>query len=148
MVAGVGPPKYDDNGIEMTFAINFVNQALLFLLLREKGLLADDGRIVFVTTALHDPKQPLNQNAPFWTGAQTVSKGDDEKLAHRMTRYSTAKLGSIFFAYALARKATAAGKNWSVIAYEPGFVPGGGSRLTRGEPRLSPPLPLSCLGHS
>ena len=133
MVAGDDSPTFDSNGVELCFAVNHVNQALLFFLLKEKDLLARRCRLVFLTTAQHDPKQPLNQTPPFWPDTETVAKATNKGLSNRGVRYSTAKLGTVFFGYALASKLKKADKEWTVIVYEPGFVPGGGSRLQRGE---------------
>ena len=129
-------PSFDANGVEMAFTVNHVNHALLFFLLKEKGLLAPRCRLIFSTTALHDPKQPLNQTPPAWKSTEAVARATDAEnsMLNAGVRYSNSKLGVIFFAYALAAKLVSAGsdKDWSVVVYEPGFVPGGGSRLSRG----------------
>lgn len=145
MVPG-GKPRYDSHGVELCFAVNHVNQALLFFLMKEKNVVGNKCRIVFVTSALHDPKQPLNYTPPFWPNAEVVGRATDPKLENPGVRYSTAKLGTILFAYALGKKimemqgpGSSITKEWSVIAFEPGFVPGGGSRLQRGMSRASSP---------
>ena len=127
---------FDANGIEMAFAVNHLNHALLFFLLKEKNLLAQKCRIIFETTALHDPKQPLNQTPPHWKSTEAVAKAADSQntMLGAGVRYSNAKLAVVFFGYALASKLASDGSNkhWTVIVYEPGFVPSGGSRLSRG----------------
>ena len=120
----------------MAFAVNHLNHALLFFLLKEKNLLAQKCRIIFETTATHDPKQPLNQAPPIWRSTEAVAKAADAQnsMVGSGVRYSNSKLAVIFFAYALASKldATVSDRDWTVIVYEPGFVPGGGSKLGRG----------------
>ena len=145
MAPGLDKPTYDSDGVELCFAVNYLNQALLFFLLKEKDLLAHPCRLVFLPTALHDPKQPLNQSPAFWPDTETVARAFVKDLSPRLVRYSTAKLGTIFFAYALDAKLQAAAaaakvakaplpdREWTVLAYEPGFIPSGGSRLQRGE---------------
>ena len=134
--AGISPgggPKYTSEGVETAFAINHLNHALLFFLLNQRNLLAPDCRIVFVTTALTDPQQPLNRTPPHWTDAKEVAEAKVPEMQNGMVRYSTTKLGGMYFGYALARRVTQAKKGWTVIVYEPGFVPGNGSKLHRGE---------------
>lgn len=41
-------------------------------------------------------------------------------------RYATSKLCNIFWTYALARHAKESGKNWTVVAVDPGLMPGTG----------------------
>jgi hypothetical protein len=48
-------------------------------------------------------------------------------------RYPNSKLANTIFSCALASRATASGKQWAVNIFDPGFVPGGGSKLHRSE---------------
>ena len=136
-MAPAGKPTHDSDGIELTFAVNHVNQALLFFLLKEKNLLGPRCRFVWLTSATHDPKQPMNQGPAYWPDTETVAEATDSKLEASFVRYSTAKLGTIFFSYVLASKIKEARQSsmqqWTSIIYEPGFTPGGGSRLQRGK---------------
>ncbi|EIW69181.1 hypothetical protein M231_03912 [Tremella mesenterica] len=133
-----GAPKFADNGIQLDFAVNFVNQALLFFLLKDKKLFSSACRFVFVTTALHDPKAPMNFTPPHWVSAESVAKGTDKPLLNAGIRYSTTKLANLLFSYALVDKlretASSDARGWSVIAFEPGYMPTGGSQLVRHQP--------------
>jgi len=136
--AGMSPvkaPTFTSDGIEEAFAVNHQNQALLFFLLKEKNALGPDCRIILVGSAMHDPKAPLSPAAPYWTSAELVARAaGDKKNTGDGIRYANSKLAVQFFAYALARRVERSGQNWTVNVFEPGFMPGQGSKLTRGQP--------------
>lgn len=119
-----GEVKYSPDNIEMTFAVNHVGHALLFYLLRPH--LSKDCRIVLTASGTHDPAQK--------TGIPDAAYNTAEELAHPTPetaknagrqRYCTSKLCNIMWMYALHKRLTnaSAGQQWSVTAFDPGFMP-------------------------
>lgn len=128
-----GPPRFDKDNLEQCFSVNHVNQAFLFFLLHKRSFLDRDCRVVFVSSELHNPQNATNRSPPAWRAPAELAKGegDDGKVVGQV-RYATAKLATIYFAYALIDKLDAAKKiregsstKYTVIIYEPGFVPAG-----------------------
>ncbi|ORY26998.1 hypothetical protein BCR39DRAFT_589421 [Naematelia encephala] len=114
----VGPAalgQYTSDGVEITVAVNYLNHALLFFLLKDRNLLEPDCRIILTTT-------------------EGFAKRTDPKLSNPLIQYANTKLEMILFAYALVRRIKESGKKWTVIAFEPGFTPGQGSKLGRDSP--------------
>ncbi|KAL6252767.1 hypothetical protein RBB50_000486 [Rhinocladiella similis] len=117
--------KYTADGIEATFGITILGHALLFHLLQPH--LADDARIVVTSSGTHDPKQG--------SGLPDAKYDTAEELAHPTgaslnydgrQRYATAKLCNILWTYALHRRILALNKKWTVVAFDPGLMPGTG----------------------
>ena len=126
-------PLFDQYGVEETFAVNLVNQALLFFLLHSNKHLAADYRIITISSQLHDPRYaPAKGDIPAWIGPDGVARAKDRRLANPATRYTTSKLADVMFGYALHRHIQQfASKRGKAIVYDPAYVPGTG--LTRGE---------------
>ena len=110
------------DGIEEMFEVTHVNHALLFFLLKDH--LKEDARISIVASSTHDPAKKRIKPITY-TSADEIAhpaiveeKGMDEGLK----RYALAKLANILFAYKLAEKAQAAGKQWVVSAFDPGVM--------------------------
>lgn len=130
MNAGLQFPNdvsYNADGVEMTFAINHIGHALLFYLLCR--YLAPRARIVNTASGVHDPAQK--------TGLSDANYATAEELAHPTAesaknngrqRYATSKLCNVMWTYALHDHITkaASGKQWTVTAFDPGFMPGTG----------------------
>lgn len=146
-----GKPEFTLDGVETVFAVAHVGHALLCLLLIEKHQLSADCRIIFTTSGTHDPKEPGSPIPPAWSTPAQIAKAEGKALQNANTRYPTAKLANIFFNRALERRAIAAGKKWQFISWDPGFAPGGGSKLTRSKSlllsrlMLDMPAPLRVL---
>lgn len=117
---------FTDEGLEKTFAINHVGNALLFHLLRPQ--LAEKARVVITSSGTHDPAQKTGfPDAEYTTGEQLARP--DPKTAHKdgRQRYATSKLVNIMWAYALNRRfAKVPEKHWTVNAFDPGLMPGTG----------------------
>lgn len=126
-----GRPAFTAEGVEHTFAVAHANHALLFFSLLEKGLYTSDCRILFVSSGTHDPKEIGSPGPPAWSTADEVARAASAALQNPITRYPTAKLANVLFARALARRASEAGREWTVNAYDPGFAPG--TSLSRSE---------------
>ena len=118
--------KYTVDGIEATFGIGHVGHALLFHLLQP--YLADDARIVVTSSGTHDPAQK--------SGLPDAKYDTAEELAHPIAagtlndpgrqRYATTKLCNVLWTYALHRRILALNKKWTVVAFDPGLMPGTG----------------------
>ena len=115
-----------DDGIEVTFGVCHVGHALLFYLLLPH--LADKARIIITSSGTHDPAQK--------TGIPDAKYVSAEELAHPTPqtaknpgrqRYSSSKLANVMWTYALHRRLTRiSGKKLTVVAFDPGLVPGTG----------------------
>ncbi|WVQ84973.1 hypothetical protein IAT38_007137 [Cryptococcus sp. DSM 104549] len=115
--------EFSADGIEVMFATNHVNHALLFFLLR--GQLTNNARIVLTSSSGHDPKLERAPAPHYTTGEETAHPPTGAKWdtqAEGFRRYSLSKLCNILFAYALARKAREQGYGWTVMALDPGIM--------------------------
>ena len=127
----------EDTGVEKDMAINHLNQALLFFLLKDR--LTPDARIVFVSSGGHDteygktppPYFPTDQ--PEKAGHPDRFKGD-ESYTEAMRRYCLSKLAQLLFAYALDRRAHEGGpgRGWAILAFDPGVMASGLHRWRTG----------------
>lgn len=122
------------DGYELTFAGNHLGHAALTLGLLPR--LSPRARIVFVSSALHDPS--------VWKGGPQVRYVRAELLAHPgrddlrdpsdaaagSRAYATSKLCNVLFARELARRLRAQGSAVTVNAFNPGLMAGTG--LNRG----------------
>ncbi|UZJ53762.1 hypothetical protein CBS101457_003082 [Exobasidium rhododendri] len=133
IVSGV---RYSTDGDELTFATNHTGQALLFFLLRAH--LAYDAHIIYTSSSLHNSKAgiPKYSSAELCAHPQKYVGWDTPNEGRR--RYAVSKLANVLWLYALRRRVQAAGKRWTVAAFEPGFMPGTG--LARDSP-----LPLRIV---
>ncbi len=119
------------DGVERAFAVNHLGGAALFFALYEKGLLKDDAHIILTSSCMHDPEMVGNPAKPHWTTTAAVAGVTDPESRNPSVQYSNTKLANVLWSYALSRHAEAKGKGWTIAAYDPAFVPGGGSKLTR-----------------
>lgn len=113
--------NYTADGLEATFGITHVGHALLFFLLKQKGLLSDNCRIVIVASGVHDPAQPSGMPRTEYISAEDCGRPTDKAyLADGRRAYVLSKLSNILWTYALARRISEAGKGWAVTAMDPG----------------------------
>lgn len=127
----------EDNGVEKDMAINHLNQALLFFLLKDR--LDPQARIVFVSSGGHDseygkmPPPYFPTDEPEKAGHPDRFKGDDS-YTEAMRRYCLSKLAQLLFAYALGRKAHEGGRGrgWIVLGFDPGVMASGLHRWRTG----------------
>lgn len=139
------------DGLERTYATNHLGHAALTLGLLPQ--LTPRARIVFVSSALHDPGA--------WKGGPAVRYVSADWLAHPeldgyrdpsdaaagSRAYATSKLCNVLFTRELARRLAAQGSALTVNAFNPGLMAGTG--LNRGAPlgsRLAWHLVLPLLG--
>ncbi len=119
------------DGFERTFAVNHLGHFLLTELLEAR--LATDARVAVVSSNTHDPATRTGMPAPHFQDGRALAAGTDEGpdavLAGR-TRYTTSKLCNLYFARELARRCAASHdarvRNWRVVAFDPGMMPGTG----------------------
>ncbi|KAH8779958.1 dehydrogenase/reductase [Diaporthe sp. PMI_573] len=121
---------FTDDGIEKTFAVNHIGHMHLFLLLRPH--LSKDARIVITSSGTHDPRHISDKLMPhpYYTSAEDLahprkSQSPDSSNLTRENgrRYSTSKLCNLLFMHALDRRLKRDGKEWAVLALDPGFMP-------------------------
>ena len=130
--AGVQLPgrlEYTDDGLEKTFGVNHVGHALLFHLLTPH--LAKGARIIVTASSTHDPAQRTGVGSPeYFTGEEAAHPTIKSSKQTGMWRYGTSKLTNILWTYALHRRLTTGGgdlgNDWTVAAFDPGFMPGTG----------------------
>lgn len=124
-----GDVQYTSDGFEKTFAISHIGHALLFSLLHPH--LADTARVVIVSSGTHDPAQKSGLPDAHYLSAEEIAhpKGDSLKSNGRQ-RYATTKLTNVLYSYALHRRFEVinkkSGKHWTVVAFDPGLMPGTG----------------------
>lgn len=119
--------RYSKDGVELTFAVNHVGHALLFYLLSPQ--LAADARIVVVSSGTHDPLQKTGMPDANYTSAELLAHPNEEgKKIPGEQRYSTSKLVNVLWTYALARRIESSTqfKSRTVVAFDPGLMPGTG----------------------
>ncbi|KAK8858871.1 hypothetical protein IAR55_003102 [Kwoniella newhampshirensis] len=112
------------DGIEAMFAIDHVNQALLFFLLRDQ--LTETARVILVGSSAHDPATKQIPAVNYTTVEAAAHPPTDKKYEGRaegMRRYGTSKLCNYLFAYSLARHVKASNRQWRIIVLDPGVMP-------------------------
>ena len=126
----------NEDGFEMTFAVNHLGHFLLIHQLIESNLINRPSRIVVVSSGTHEPEQKTGVEPPRYISAEQVSKGDfskptplgDMKSGH--CAYSTSKLCNILFTKELNRIIRQQNiDDITVNAFDPGLTPG--TNLTR-----------------
>lgn len=126
---------YTKEGYEATFGTNHLGHFLLVnLLLRD---IAADGRIIFVSSGTHDPKQKTGIAAPVYQNARLLAYPENERNSKESNikigqrRYTTSKLCNVYCTYALADKLSQeTTKHITVNAFDPGEMPGTGFSRT------------------
>lgn len=141
--AGVSMASVSKLGeLETSFAINHVGNAAIFF--GVQAHLTPDARVVVVSSELHSTE--ARSARPHWTSAADVAAARDPEMQSGMVAYANSKLANMLFSHALARRAP---DGWAVIAWTPGFVPAGGSKLGRDRGMLATvamPVVAAVLG--
>ncbi|MDQ0271165.1 SDR family NAD(P)-dependent oxidoreductase [Cytobacillus purgationiresistens] len=125
------------DGVEATFGVNHLGHFLLVRLLLNQ--LQEQGRIVVVSSDTHDPAKKTGMPAPSYTSPAIMADpvasdkflGNIPDLAKGQIRYTTSKLCNLYFTYELSRRIRKSKPSISVVALNPGMMPGKGSALTR-----------------
>jgi NAD(P)-dependent dehydrogenase (short-subunit alcohol dehydrogenase family) len=120
---------YSDDGFEKTFAIGHLGHALILALLHRE--LADQARIVIVSSGTHDPAQKSGLPDAYFVSAEQLAH-PPQKLIQGSGRqhYSNTKLANIMYTYSLHRRLqdlnARYNKQWTVNSFDPGLMPGTG----------------------
>ncbi len=124
----VAAPARTAEGYETTFAVNHLGHYLLTRLLLHD--MAQDGRITFVSSGAHDPKERSGLPAPVYESADAVAHDFELSTTAGLRRYSTSKLCNVYCAYELSRRLSASGDprlaSIKVNAIDPGLMPATG----------------------
>ena len=116
--------EFTEDGFERTFQLNFLGHFLLANLLVRQ--MAEGGRIVFVSSDLHDPAATKMGKLmpPRYGPVEDLARGVGTAANLKpMARYGTAKMYAMMTAYELDRKLRETGKVISVNSWSPGVVP-------------------------
>ncbi len=124
----VAAPTKTIEGYETTFAVNHLGHYLLTRLLLDD--MAQDGRITFVSSGTHDPKERTGLPAPVYESADAVAHDFKSSITAGLRRYTTSKLCNVYCAYELSRRLSASGdprlSSIKVNAIDPGLMPATG----------------------
>ena len=122
----VSGTKFTLDGIEETFGVNHLAHFLLVGEVLPK--MPAPGRVVFVSSATHDPAQRTGFPAPRYTTARQLAHPGDADAEHPMhagrARYAASKLCNVLAAYEFARRVPADVATFN--AFDPGQMPGTG----------------------
>lgn len=149
----VAMPTKTIEGYEMTFAVNHLGHYLLTRLLLDD--MVKDGRITFVSSGTHDPKERTGMPAAVYENAEVVAHDFEASKTAGARRYTTSKLCNIYCTYELSRRLAASGdpqlSSIKVNAIDPGLMPATG--LARSWPApmrwvMRNVLPLLRLVHN
>ncbi len=129
-------PQKTAEGYETTFAVNHLGHYLLVRLLLDD--LQPNGRITFISSGTHDPKQNTGMPEPVYKDARAIAHDFEAGRQAGLRRYTTSKLCNIMCTYELSRRlALSADVRLSSIkvnALNPGMMPGTGLARTFPKP--------------
>jgi NAD(P)-dependent dehydrogenase (short-subunit alcohol dehydrogenase family) len=117
-------PGFTEDGFEKTFQLNFLGHFLLANLLLNR--MAPEGRVIFVSSDLHDPAATkLGRIAPpRYAPVEQLARGTGIAAKLKpMVRYGTAKMFAMMAAYELDRRLRAKRQTITVNSWSPGVVP-------------------------
>jgi NAD(P)-dependent dehydrogenase (short-subunit alcohol dehydrogenase family) len=121
----VSGTRFTADGIEETFGVNHLAH---FLLVHEVlPRMRAPGRVVFVSSATHDPARRTGFPAPRYTTARELAHptADAERpMRAGQRRYAASKLCNVMAAYEFARRVPADVATFN--AFDPGQMPGTG----------------------
>ena len=131
----VGTPQTTIDGYETTFAVNHLGHYLLVRMLLDD--LEGAGRIVFVSSGTHDPKEKTGMPAPVYKGAFAAAHNLTAGRSAGLRRYTTSKLCNVLCTYELSRRLKTSDdvrlRSIEVNAIDPGLMPATG--LARSWPK-------------
>ena len=113
-----------EDGFERTFQLNFLGHFLLANLLVKQ--MAPSGRVVFVSSDLHDPAATKMGKLmpPKYGPVEDLARGAGTAAKLKpMARYATAKMYAMMTAYELDRGLRRIGSSITVNSWSPGVVP-------------------------
>ncbi|KAI1326575.1 dehydrogenase/reductase [Xylariaceae sp. FL0255] len=115
------------DGLEATFGINHIGNALLFHLLCP--YLANNARIISTASGTHDPAQISGLPDAEYTTAEELAHPTSKTINYSgRQRCATSKLCNILWIYSLDRhlKKQASERSITATAFDPGLMPGSG----------------------
>src|SRR5215468_2946433 len=116
--------EFSEDRFERTFQLNFLAHFVLANLLVQQ--MAVCGRIVFVSSDLHDPAATKMGKLmpPKYGPVEDMARGSGAAANLKpMARYATAKMYAMMAAYELDRRLRTSGKQITVNSWSPGVVP-------------------------
>ena len=116
-IGGASGSGRTKDGFDVIFETNHLGHFLLVNSLLP--LMEENGRIINVSSDMHDPPKNFNPNFE-WIGAEKLAKPDEEMSKSRL-RYSYSKLCNIYFTYELIKRI--GNKKLLINAFNPGFMP-------------------------
>jgi NAD(P)-dependent dehydrogenase (short-subunit alcohol dehydrogenase family) len=118
--AGIGGHSIglSKEGFDIIFATNHLGHFLLVNSLIPQ--MEENGRIIIVSSDMHDPPKEMVATNFDWIGAEKIAKPDDN-LSKSFVRYSYSKLCNIYFTYEFKKRIK--DKKVSINAFTPGFIP-------------------------
>lgn len=124
----IGAPSRTQEGFESTFGVNHLAHFLLAQLLLPG--FAENGRILFVSSGTHDPKEKSGLPAPRYTSALRIARDFEPGRIAGLRRYTTSKLCNVYCAHSFAEKLAESKdsrlRSLRVNAFDPGMMPGTG----------------------
>ncbi|KAF2436944.1 NAD(P)-binding protein [Tothia fuscella] len=125
--------NFTDDGIEQTFAVNYLHNFLLVLLLIQ-SMDKEHGRIVIISsTSIYPDWWPNKDNYPeesqktFFTSVEQLARGEasaDDAFRSGLRRYAMSKVMMIMFMYELQRRLNDSPSlsSISILGLDPGWV--------------------------
>lgn len=121
----VAAPTKTAEGYEATFGVNHLGHYLLSRLLLPE--LSSGGRITFVSSGTHNPKEKTGMPEPRYSTAEALAYDFEPGMQAGMRRYTTSKLCNIYTTYEYARRFAASLdpriQSLRVNAFDPGLMP-------------------------
>ncbi|MFC3747145.1 SDR family NAD(P)-dependent oxidoreductase [Paenibacillus sp. GCM10012306] len=124
------------DGLEATFGVNHMGHFLLVRLLYHQ--LMEPGRIVVVSSDTHQSRGNSAMSVRYASPGTMADPVASDQYLHDlndfskgMVRYATSKLTNLYFTYELSRRVQQSKPSISVVAFNPGAMPGKGSALAR-----------------
>ncbi len=124
-LSGNDVPEFTEDGIEMTFQVNYLSHFLLVYLLLPD--MVKDARIILISSELHRNDGPMRAFRPNYTSAKQLAypnPADSSRRDSGSQRYSTSKLCMVLYTNMLARRLPL--NNFggiAVNAINPGLMP-------------------------
>ena len=106
------------DGYDIIFATNHLGHFLLVNSLI--SCFEENGRILIISSDMHDPPEQFKRGKYEWLGAEKYAK-PDENLANSDIRYSYSKLCNLYFTYEFKKRMK--DKKILINAFTPGFIP-------------------------
>lgn len=132
----VAAPTRTAEGFEMTFGVNHLGHYLLTRLLLPE--LAGGGRITFVSSGTHNPKEKTGMPEPRYATAEALAHDFEPGMQAGMRRYTNSKLCNVYTTYEFARRFAASPdpriQSLRTNAFDPGLMPGTGLARTYSAP--------------